>query len=292
MYLSKDCSRRKVADDLFIVGVNGSNRQRIRKVVWAGKVSEVMTFAEAYGQLGEERFRELREDDYSPLHVEPVETTDVGYRHRSKLHIQDNDWVFDLVSVSSRSGVKRDGRRLILRKGARSWEAFDRDCCLLLDNVFFAQGQGLKFDKVSIKLLRDAQRGKSGIDNYAIFGLTANGQANGLRGHYLTIDGHLADDFVVWLKDRCHKPAMGLRDIGRAQAKCCCNPTRRRPEILSPKIADMEGRKVNVLDEGQTADDLEDLAARNYPLTTADLDRIGPHRQPPASYYAQESKPF
>lgn len=39
-------------------------------------------------------------------------------------------------------------------------------------------------------------------------------------------------------------------------------------------------------------EDLEDLGARDYSLTTADLDRIGPHHRPPASFYVDESKPF
>jgi hypothetical protein len=47
-----------------------------------------------------------------------------------------------------------------------------------------------------------------------------------------------------------------------------------------------------VFDRWQTADDLEDLAARDYPLTTADLDQIWPQRRPPESYYAEESEPF
>ena len=45
----------------------------------------------------------------------------------------------------------------------------------------------------------------------------------------------------------------------------------------------MERLKARVFDRWQTAEDLEDLAARDYPLTTADLDQIGPHRRPPAS---------
>jgi hypothetical protein len=64
------------------------------------------------------------------------------------------------------------------------------------------------------------------------------------------------------------------------------------PDILLPEIAGMERLKADVFDRWQTSDDLEDLAARDYPLTTADLDRIGPLRRPPASYYAEESKPF
>jgi hypothetical protein len=64
------------------------------------------------------------------------------------------------------------------------------------------------------------------------------------------------------------------------------------PDVLVPEIRGMERLKADVFDRWQTADDLEDLAARDYPLTTSDLDRIGPHRKPPASYYADESKPF
>lgn len=63
-------------------------------------------------------------------------------------------------------------------------------------------------------------------------------------------------------------------------------------DVLLPEITGMERFKASVFDLWQTADDLEDLAARDYPLTTADLDAIGPHRHPAPSYYADESKPF
>lgn len=64
------------------------------------------------------------------------------------------------------------------------------------------------------------------------------------------------------------------------------------PALLVPERTGMERLKSRVCERWQTAADLEDLAARDYPLTTADLDRIGPKRQPPASWYAEESKPF
>ncbi len=64
------------------------------------------------------------------------------------------------------------------------------------------------------------------------------------------------------------------------------------PDVLLPEIAGLERLKGRVFDHWQTTDDLEDLAARDYSLTTADLDRLGPQRPPPASYYAAESKPF
>jgi hypothetical protein len=64
------------------------------------------------------------------------------------------------------------------------------------------------------------------------------------------------------------------------------------PDALLPEIAGMERLKARVFDHWQSADDLEDLAARDYPLTTADLDQIGPQRRPPGPWYAEESKPF
>jgi hypothetical protein len=64
------------------------------------------------------------------------------------------------------------------------------------------------------------------------------------------------------------------------------------PDFLLPEIAGMERLKSRVFDHWQSAEDLEDLAVRDYPLTTADLDRIGPQRRPPDSWYAEESKPF
>jgi hypothetical protein len=64
------------------------------------------------------------------------------------------------------------------------------------------------------------------------------------------------------------------------------------PDVLLPEIDGMEKLKARVFDRWQTVADLEDLAARDYPLSTADLDRIGPDLRPPASFYAEQSKPF
>jgi hypothetical protein len=81
-----------------------------------------------------------------------------------------------------------------------------------------------------------------------------------------------------------HAVAAWLRNLGSAELP--------DPDVLLPEIAGMERLKSTTFDRWQAADDLEDLAARDYPLTTPDLDRIGPQRRPPASYFAQESKPF
>ena len=64
------------------------------------------------------------------------------------------------------------------------------------------------------------------------------------------------------------------------------------PAVLAPELAGMEQLRSRVCDRWQTAEDLEHLAARDYPLTTAELDRSGPQHQPPAAWYAEEGKPF
>lgn len=64
------------------------------------------------------------------------------------------------------------------------------------------------------------------------------------------------------------------------------------PDFILSEIAGMERLKARVFDRCQSAEDLEDLAARDYPLTAAELDRIGPQRRPPDSWYAEDSKPF
>jgi hypothetical protein len=86
------------------------------------------------------------------------------------------------------------------------------------------------------------------------------------------------------LLKQTHALATWLRKLGSADVP--------DPDVLLPEIAGMERLKAGVFDRWQTAPDLEDLAARDYPLSTADLDRIGPNRRPPASFYTEQSKPF
>src|SRR5262249_15330434 len=142
-YLADGCAHSAVSDDLYIVSVNGSNAKRVRKVVTAGKLSEVMTFAEAATRLDGDRFAEMRDDPISPLPVRPVLVGGklVGDRHASREHI-DDDWIGDLTSEPEQ--VSLSGRTIRLRPGAAAKDVFDRDCCMLLDNLFFAQGEGIQ----------------------------------------------------------------------------------------------------------------------------------------------------
>jgi hypothetical protein len=222
-YLRPDNSHAIVTDDLYIVGINGGNTQRDRKVVWWGKLTEVMTFAHAHERLCGARFQGLRSDQSSPLHVRPLIENGIliGYEHISDEHIRDNEWVGDLVSRSSLFKDNLKERKLVIQQGY-SWEVFDRDCCMLLLNGFFASGQGVAFDDESLEILRQAQPEKSRIDKYAVFGRTANDRANGLRGTYLPIVGELADRFVAWLENRSLNASKKYRSGGYGHAQEYC----------------------------------------------------------------------
>jgi hypothetical protein len=86
------------------------------------------------------------------------------------------------------------------------------------------------------------------------------------------------------LLKQTHALAAWLRKLGSLDIP--------EPEFLLTEIAGMERLKARVFDRWQTMEDLEDLVARDYPLTTADLDEIGPQHRPPASYYVEQNKPF
>jgi hypothetical protein len=184
--------RRVERDDLFVVGLNGSNDKRERKVVWAGKLSEVMTFAEADKRLVGQRYAHLREDTNrspSPLHVRPVMKDGKygyehwGWEHKGRQKGKPHDmWVYDFVSdptgfeINNKNGFETE----ILRKSPT--QDFDRDCCMLLDCLFFAEGQGIDIDEEVVEILKERQRGQSGIDaidSYAVFGKDDLGRAKG-----------------------------------------------------------------------------------------------------------------
>lgn len=224
-YLLPDKSHSNVDEDIFIVGVNGSNPIQSRKVVWAGKLSEVMTFAEADKRMQGDRFLKLREHSSSPLHVHRmVENGEfIGYEHVSNEHIKNDRWVLDLVSNSANPYIHVEGRKLIVQRG-KIEQVFNRDCCMFLENRFFADGQGLEFDEEALEILRNAQPGKLGIDRYAIFGRQkkGNGNAEGLVGRYLQISGGLANRFVAWIENRSVEAATykGGERSGFAETHC------------------------------------------------------------------------
>ena len=137
----------------------------------------------------------------------------------SEEHSKNEAWISDLVSSKALGSVQRQGENRIF-PSTSSWETFDRDCCMLLENCFFAQGEGIAFDNDALKILLAAQPETSGIDAYAVYGRTKNGEVIGLRGTFLEITGALAESFVDWLRDRSVKKHGASHQDGIAKAHC------------------------------------------------------------------------
>jgi len=199
-YLAPGIDSTEPGDDLCLVGVNGSNGERIRKVVWAGRIHGVMTFARACQQLTDAKYHELQTAPDSPLHIRPLyeQSRLAGYELVTTEHAANDKWVTDLVKKYDTRYVRLEGKKLLLQPGVSVWQGFPRDVCLLLDNIFFARGQGLSIDARLMDLLRRAQPGRE-IDTYAIFGYKQNGAIEGLTGNYLTLEDPLAGELVRWL---------------------------------------------------------------------------------------------
>jgi hypothetical protein len=127
-----------------------------------------------------------------------------------------------------RAGTRKVGLCLIQMVNTKAKDVFDRDCCMLLDNLFFAQGEGVQVDAEAIAILKSAQPNVRGNDDYAVFGVDALGQANGLRGWFLEIGGKTADQFVAWLTDRAGRVAAHRAADSQTSAKGTCRPGARR----------------------------------------------------------------
>lgn len=206
-YLGPETECAEFSEPTYIVGVNGSNKERFRKVIWAGRLKKVMTFAHAYTELKDSKYQKMRNCESSPLHLKPMleQGQLVGYEHISKMHERNDDWILDLVKQRRLKNVRRDGKRLLVKPGVTPWNAFPRDACILLENIFFvnkeANIKGLAFDDEGLQNLKQAQPDRK-IDNYAIFGYRKDGTANGRTGSYLEISTPQADVLIDWIKQK------------------------------------------------------------------------------------------
>ncbi len=131
----EDRDSAEPTEDLYLVGFNGLGHERVRKIVWVGRIKLVMTFAHAWDALATERYDALRSNARgpSPLHLLPIRDNAgelLGYEHRSSLH--PDDWVEDVAPRNS-TKVRIEGERVMIAPGETAFSAFPRDCCLLLE---------------------------------------------------------------------------------------------------------------------------------------------------------------
>jgi len=189
---------------IYVVGLNSlPSPKGPRKIVWAGRVSKVMTFARAHDLLTGPRYAKMLASKESPMNIEPVREPEggrlLGYRFRPN-GVHPKSWRNDLVTTMRRVTLDRDRDELLLKSGTDAAVGFRRDACFTAKNLFFAKGAGLTIDGELLGILEKAQRGISDIDPVAVFGRLSDGAADGLRGRYLTVSGDLARQLVVWLR--------------------------------------------------------------------------------------------
>lgn len=173
--------------DIYLLGFNGSNK--VRKIVWMGKIEKLFTFEEAYNFFyNNNEFPELKSDAKSPLHLEPIyEDNRFGYKLISEFHKKNNFWVTDIVN--SVKDVDIIGKKFLLKKGV-SREKLVKDCCFTCENIFFADGQGIEInDEISYYLRRSLElnypiKAKT-FSEYNIFGKTEDNKAFGFPGKWL-----------------------------------------------------------------------------------------------------------
>ena len=186
--LSENGEVELVNDEIYVMGLNGSNNEKNRKIVWLGKIIKLLTFERAYHLYAEnEDFKSMVNNPISPLHVKPLYNQNnefIGYELISKMHEDNNEWIKDIAKTDFK-GISSDSKSFKLKDGF-SREILEKDCCFICENIFFAEGGGFEIDSELLQLFKTAQPRKN-VDKYAIFGRDKNDNANGLRGTCLKI---------------------------------------------------------------------------------------------------------
>lgn len=193
-------------DDFYIVGVNGSNPEKKRKILWCGKIKTVMTYETAYNTLRGGSFEALRNDAISPLQFEPIYDNNtgklIGYRHCSKHH--PTGWEKDVASKAKNIRIQ-DEEVYDLGNG------FDRDCCFTCENIFYARTQGLPITEKMLEEIRQSDDLKNNPKkekvipdkenpSYYCFGRRADNSADGFTGKYVTLKGKPAERLIDLIK--------------------------------------------------------------------------------------------
>src|SRR5207244_735467 len=96
---------------------------------------------------------------FSPVHLEPLDGSGrpTGYRHHGLEHLENSEWLSDILDDGMRKRVSVRGSEVRLPSGVSWWQGFRRDVCFRFQSVFFATEVGLNIDDDLVGILRDAQ---------------------------------------------------------------------------------------------------------------------------------------
>jgi len=225
----------KPTEDIYLIGFNGANAQRCRKIVWAGKVERLMTFAEADRSLTAAKYQKFRNWPETPLHLRRRTDGRSGYEHVGTLH--SGDWLADIVSSAKPAHVNSTEAGLTV-DSCTSWP-LDRDLCMLLSNICFAGDgfPGIDINDELLAILISAQSDRC-VDKYSVFGKRKNGTADGRTGSWLSLVGSDAEQFVDCLKGEVQARSRALGNERRSE-EIVANATPRgadgQSEVAKPR---------------------------------------------------------
>ena len=212
-------------ESIFVVGVNGSNPEKCRKIIWAGRIIRLMTFEVAYNELTASKYQQMRRENKSPLHAKPLYDDTgkfKGYEHCSLMHKKDDNWILDFVTHKNNRHVQLESKQLLLTPIESRHQALLRDCCFLLDSIFFAQGVGIPITSKILDMLKESQPERKDIDEYAIFGRRSDGSADGRTGRWLEVTGENAEELVHLIGDNIPATSRARHTTNRRSKSCCC----------------------------------------------------------------------
>lgn len=233
----------------YIIGFNASNK--VRKIVWAGKIKKLMTFEYAFNHFKNGGMDTVLFDNRcSPIHVKPKEEKGrfIGYEKRYKLHIEQcfNNkkekienvfkWHTDLIEsnnhnkcINNNPEVENSKSELLLNHPYKRADIFDKDCCFVCKKEFFAIGRGLDINNNEIvDILKKAQPEKEDVDDYAIFGRNSIQSAIGLTDNYLPIHGKLGEELIKCVRTEAEESIPDIteeqfQDYKNRFKDCCKN---------------------------------------------------------------------
>lgn len=204
----------KVKEQIYLVGVNAVRRNvhAFRKIIWIGKIRVLYTFEKAFNIFSKKKeFSKMMDEEESPMHLEPLYNSNqifVGYKHRNKFHNYFGKtrngrfpkWVLDITRYPYHSKINIDyvGKKVSIKNKyfEERKDLFSRDCCFNCDNLFFAEGTGLKINDDLLRIFKIAQKNDPSIDNYNIFGKDIKDNPKGRRGVPLRISDDLGNEFM------------------------------------------------------------------------------------------------
>jgi len=190
----------KLDSETFFVGLNASNTNKERKIVWVGKIQTHYTFQQANAKLVGSKYLPIKTGNFFPLHVKPSKN---GYQLISKLHSKNNDWFLDLVSNKESVMHDENSNSITLKRGF----SFNRDICFVFSNIFFANrfGRGIEIKNEIFDVFKISQPDKKKIDSFAVFGFRKDHSIDGKTGRWLELNSQLTQGLIKLIKKQTEK---------------------------------------------------------------------------------------